>query len=56
MFNSAVLKLNAPPVSTVLNWKLSYNGTNGPLIDMSQAVPGYPAHEEVLKSIYFHKN
>ena len=51
MFNSAVFKLNAPPVSTVLNWKLSYDGTNGPLIDMSQAVPGYPAHEEVLKSL-----
>ena len=51
MFNTAVSNLSAPPVSTVLNWKLSYDGANGPLIDMSQAVPGYPAHEEVLQSL-----
>jgi len=51
MFNSAVTNLNAPPVSIVLNWKLSYDGKKGPLIDMSQAVPGYAAHAEILASL-----
>ena len=51
MFNSAVAALNDPPVSTVLNWKSSYNGANGPLVDMSQAVPGYAAHDKILASL-----
>ena len=51
MFNSAVAALNAPPVSTVLDWKSSYDGTKGPLIDMSQAVPGYAAHDDILTSL-----
>ena len=48
MLNKAVTGLNSPPVSTVLNWKSSYSGGSGPLIDMSQAVPGYPASRECL--------
>ena len=51
MFNSAVANLNAPPVSIVLNWKSSYDGANGPLIDMSQAVPGYSAHPDILAAL-----
>ncbi len=51
MFNSAVATLNAPPVSIVLNWKSSYDGANGPLIDMSQAVPGYSAHPDILTAL-----
>jgi aspartate/methionine/tyrosine aminotransferase len=51
MFNSAVATLNAPPVSIVLNWKSSYDGANGPLIDMSQAVPGYSAHPDILAAL-----
>ena len=51
MFNSAVAALNAPPVSTVLDWKSSYDDTKGPLIDMSQAVPGYAAHDDILASL-----
>ena len=51
MFNSAVATLNAPPVSIVLNWKSSYDGANGPLIDMSQAVPGYSAHPNILAAL-----
>jgi len=51
MLNKAVTGLNSPPVSTVLNWKSSYSGGSGPLIDMSQAVPGYPAHESVLSAL-----
>ncbi len=51
MFNAAVASLNAPPVSVVLNWKSSYDGAKGPLIDMSQAVPGYPAHDDILRAL-----
>ncbi len=51
MFNTAVTKLNAPPVSIVLNWKASYNDSQGALIDMSQAVPGYTAHNDMLAAL-----
>ena len=51
MFNTAVTKLNAPPVSVVLNWKASYDQSQGDLIDMSQAVPGYTAHNEMLAAL-----
>ena len=51
MFNPAVSKLTAPPVSVVQDWKASYDGTRGPLIDMSQAVPGYPAHPDLTKAL-----
>jgi aspartate/methionine/tyrosine aminotransferase len=51
MFNPAVEALNAPPVSTVLDWKASYDGRHGDMIDMSQAVPGYPAHPDMLSAL-----
>ena len=51
MFNTAVTKLNAPPVSVVLNWKASYDQSQGDLIDMSQAVPGYTAHNDMLAAL-----
>ena len=51
MFNTAVTKLNAPPVSVVLNWKSSYDDSQGSLIDMSQAVPGYAAHDDMLAAL-----
>ncbi|WP_332923765.1 aminotransferase [Candidatus Puniceispirillum sp.] len=51
MFNPAVAALNAPPVSIVLDWKSSYDGRHGDMIDMSQAVPGYPAHPDMLNAL-----
>ena len=51
MFNAAITNLNAPPVSVVLNWKSSYDDRQGPLIDMSQAVPGYTAHDDMLTAL-----
>ena len=41
MFNPAIARLTAPPVAIVQNWIDQYQGDHGPLIDMSQAVPGY---------------
>ena len=47
MFNPAITALTAPPVSVVQDWRASYAGQLGPLIDMSQAVPGYDAHPDM---------
>ncbi|WP_105384869.1 aminotransferase [Neorhizobium alkalisoli] len=48
-FNPLVEKLSPPPVPSVFAWGRAYDGSKGPLIDLSQAVPGYPAHSEMLK-------
>ena len=48
-FNPLVEKLSPPPVPSVLAWAKAYDGARGPLIDLSQAVPGYPAHPDMLK-------
>ena len=51
MFNPAISKLTAPPVSVVQDWRASYDGRLGELIDMSQAVPGYAAHPEMTAAL-----
>ena len=51
MFNPAIASLTAPPVSVVLDWRASYNGDKGALIDMSQAVPGYAAHPDMMMAL-----
>jgi len=51
MFNPAVSKLTAPPVSVVQDWRAAYNGGRGDLIDMSQAVPGYAAHPDMTAAL-----
>ncbi|OHV81381.1 aminotransferase [Ensifer sp. LCM 4579] len=48
-FNPLVERLTPPPVPSVLAWAKAYDGAKGPLIDLSQAVPGYPAHPNMLK-------
>ena len=47
--NSLVARLAAPPIPSVVAWGREYKGLKGPLIDLSQAVPGYPAHPEMLR-------
>ncbi|TDK39627.1 aminotransferase [Rhizobium deserti] len=49
LFNSHVEKLSPPPVPAVAAWGRAYDGKQGPLIDLSQAVPGYPAHPDMLR-------
>ncbi|MBP1842688.1 aspartate/methionine/tyrosine aminotransferase [Rhizobium petrolearium] len=48
-FNPLVEKLSPPPVPSVFAWGHAYQGAKGPLIDLSQAVPGYPAHPDMLR-------
>ncbi len=48
-FNPLVERLNPPAIPTVLGWGRAYDGHRGKLIDLSQAVPGYPPHEDMLR-------
>ncbi|HXV29898.1 MAG TPA: aminotransferase [Sinorhizobium sp.] len=48
-FNPLVEKLAPPPIPSVHAWARGYDGRSGPLIDLSQAVPGYPTHPDMLK-------
>ncbi|SIQ34003.1 hypothetical protein SAMN05880582_1011528 [Rhizobium sp. RU20A] len=47
-FNPRVATLAPPPIPSVFAWARDYDGSQGPLIDLSQAVPGYPAHPDML--------
>jgi aspartate/methionine/tyrosine aminotransferase len=49
LYNPLVETLAPPPVPSVAAWGRAYDGSKGPLIDLSQAVPGYPAHPEMLR-------
>jgi aspartate/methionine/tyrosine aminotransferase len=48
-YNPLVKTLAAPPIPEVQAWKRDYDGHLGPLIDLSQAVPGYPPHPDMLR-------
>lgn len=47
-FNPLVGDLSAPPIPSVFAWGRAYQGGAGPLIDLSQAAPGYPPHPDML--------
>jgi len=47
-FNSLVADLSAPPVPSVFAWARAYDGAAGAMIDLSQAVPGYPPHSHLF--------
>lgn len=47
--NPAVATLGQPPIPAVQGWAAAYDGAAGPLIDLSQAVPGYPPPPEMLR-------
>ena len=48
LLNSNITRLSPPPIPSVQAWGRSYDGRHGPLIDLSQAVPGYPPHADML--------
>jgi aspartate/methionine/tyrosine aminotransferase len=41
----------APPIPEAKAWAARYDGSAGPLIDLSQAVPGYPPHPDLLQRL-----
>ncbi|HRJ70523.1 MAG TPA: aminotransferase, partial [Beijerinckiaceae bacterium] len=46
--NPHVAAIDAPPIPTAQAWKAAYDGRQGPMIDLSQAVPGLPPPAEFL--------
>ena len=46
--NPLVFATEAPPIPIAQGWKSRYQGQCGPLIDLSQAVPGHPPPESLL--------
>lgn len=50
-FNPLVRDTGTPPIPEAQGWARRYDGVRGPLIDMSQAVPGYPPHENILNHL-----
>ncbi|SDC71437.1 aminotransferase [Belnapia rosea] len=42
---------SAPAIPTVRGWAGRYAGAAGPLIDLTQAVPGYPPHPALLERL-----
>lgn len=47
-FNPLIDKLVPPPIPAVVAWAKAYRDQHGPLIDLSQAVPGYPPHAQMM--------
>jgi aspartate/methionine/tyrosine aminotransferase len=43
-----ILATQAPPIPAVRAWAARYDGRAGPVLDLTQAVPGYPPHEGLL--------
>jgi aspartate/methionine/tyrosine aminotransferase len=37
-----------PPIPTARAWAARYDGAAGPMLDLTQAVPGYPPHPQML--------
>ncbi|PSC03892.1 aspartate/tyrosine/aromatic aminotransferase [Alsobacter soli] len=46
--NPNLVDTGTPPIPEAQAWARAYEGARGPLIDLSQAVPGYPPHPEML--------
>ncbi|MDQ0471610.1 aminotransferase [Labrys wisconsinensis] len=46
--NPLLVDTATPPIPEAQGWARAYDGKAGPLIDLSQAVPGYPPHAEML--------
>jgi aspartate/methionine/tyrosine aminotransferase len=42
---------DAPPIPAARAWAARYTGGAGPMIDLTQAVPGYPPHPEMLERL-----
>ncbi len=49
--SSLLRKIAAPPIPAAREWARGYTGAAGPMIDLTQAVPGYPAHPELLNRL-----
>jgi aspartate/methionine/tyrosine aminotransferase len=51
LLNPLLTQTASPPIPEAKLWANRYDGSAGPLIDFSQAVPGYPPHREMLRRL-----
>jgi len=49
--NTRITQMATPPVAAVYAWAGNYDGSCGPLLDFSQAAPGYPPHADLLVAL-----
>lgn len=49
--NPLLRRTDTPPIPEAKGWGRAYDGRHGPLIDLSQAVPGHPPPDEFLKRL-----
>lgn len=49
--SARVAATDAPPIPAARAWAARYSGAAGPMIDLTQAVPGYPPHPELLERL-----
>ena len=57
-WSSLVIRVNpllhdtaSPPIPEAQGWARRYGGGRGPLVDLAQAVPGYPPHPDILEAL-----
>ena len=50
-FNAHIKSLDTPPIPRINAAAQAYHGENGALIDLSQAVPGYPPPDQLLTAL-----
>lgn len=51
LLNQLVLDTGSPPIPQAQAWTARYDGAHGPLINLAQAVPGYPPHDMMLAAL-----
>jgi aspartate/methionine/tyrosine aminotransferase len=49
--SATIAATDAPPIPAARAWAARYGGGAGPAIDLTQAVPGYPPHPELLERL-----
>lgn len=51
LLNPLVLDTGSPPIPHAQSWAARYDGSKGPLVNLAQAVPGYPPHQTMLDAL-----
>lgn len=49
--NPLIADVGSPPIPEAQAWTERYDGSFGPLVNLSQAVPGHPPHPDFLKRL-----
>jgi aspartate/methionine/tyrosine aminotransferase len=51
VINPLISAVAPPPIPEARAWAKRYDGRYGPAIDLTQAVPGYPAHPDLVRRL-----